>query len=87
MVEIGQMAAVVGVLALLALTLWFLRKRGFAGVAAGEEQAGAPTGVPGAAAAGAAPHAPSGAHGRDVPAGGLLAGRMLAGPELPAGRG
>ena len=32
MVEIGQMAAVAGVLALLALTLWFLRKRGFAGV-------------------------------------------------------
>ena len=32
MVEIGQMAAVAGVLTLLALTLWFLRKRGLAGV-------------------------------------------------------
>jgi flagellar biosynthetic protein FliO len=32
MIEIGQMAAVAGVLTLLALTLWFLRKRGLAGV-------------------------------------------------------
>jgi flagellar biosynthetic protein FliO len=32
MVEIGQMAAVAGVLTLLALTLWFLRRRGIAGV-------------------------------------------------------
>jgi flagellar biogenesis protein FliO len=32
MVEIGQMAAVAGVLALLALTLWFLRRRGIAGI-------------------------------------------------------
>jgi flagellar biogenesis protein FliO len=32
MVEIGQVAAVVGVLTLLALTLWFLRKGGIAGV-------------------------------------------------------
>ncbi|HEX3746440.1 MAG TPA: flagellar biosynthetic protein FliO [Bryobacteraceae bacterium] len=31
MVEFGQMAAVVGVLTLLGLTLWFLRRRGFAG--------------------------------------------------------
>jgi len=32
MVELGQMAAVAGVLLLLGLTLWFLRRRGFAGV-------------------------------------------------------
>jgi flagellar biogenesis protein FliO len=32
MIEIGQMAAVAGVLTLLVLTLWFLRKRGIAGV-------------------------------------------------------
>lgn len=32
MFEIGQMAAVVGVLTLLALTLWFLRTQGIAGV-------------------------------------------------------
>jgi flagellar biogenesis protein FliO len=32
MVEFRQMAAVVGVLTLLGLTLWFLRKRGIAGV-------------------------------------------------------
>jgi flagellar biosynthetic protein FliO len=32
MVEIGQMAAVAGVLTLLGLTLWFLRRRGIAGM-------------------------------------------------------
>ena len=32
MIEIGQMAAVAGVLATLVLTLWFLRKRGIAGI-------------------------------------------------------
>jgi flagellar biogenesis protein FliO len=32
MIEIGQMAAVAGVLTLLVLTLWFLRKRGIAGI-------------------------------------------------------
>jgi len=32
MVEIGQMAAVAGVLTLLALTLWFLRRRGITGI-------------------------------------------------------
>jgi flagellar biogenesis protein FliO len=32
MVEIGQMTAVAGVLTLLALTLWWLRRRGIAGV-------------------------------------------------------
>ena len=32
MIEIGQMAAVAGVLTLLALTLWWLRRRGIAGV-------------------------------------------------------
>jgi flagellar biogenesis protein FliO len=32
MVEFGQVAAVVGVLALLVLTLWILRKGGIAGV-------------------------------------------------------
>ena len=32
MLEIGQVAAVLGVLTLLALTLWFLRKGGIAGV-------------------------------------------------------
>jgi flagellar biosynthetic protein FliO len=32
MVEFGQMAAVVGVLTLLLLILWFLRRRGMAGV-------------------------------------------------------
>lgn len=31
-VEIGQVAAVVGVLTALVLTLWFLRRRGIAGV-------------------------------------------------------
>jgi flagellar biogenesis protein FliO len=31
MVEIGQIAAVAGVLALLGLTLWVLRQRGFSG--------------------------------------------------------
>lgn len=31
MVEIGQMTAVAGVLTLLALTLWWLRRRGIAG--------------------------------------------------------
>jgi flagellar biosynthetic protein FliO len=33
MIEFGQMAAVAGVLALLGLTLWFLRRRGIAGIA------------------------------------------------------
>jgi flagellar biogenesis protein FliO len=33
MVEIRQMAAVAGVLTLLVLTLWFLRRRGMAGIA------------------------------------------------------
>jgi flagellar biogenesis protein FliO len=32
MVEIGQMAAVAGVLTLLALTLWWLRRHGVAGI-------------------------------------------------------
>jgi flagellar biogenesis protein FliO len=32
MVEIGQMAAVAGVTTLLASTLWFLRRRGIAGI-------------------------------------------------------
>jgi len=32
MIEFGQMAAIAGVLALLGLTLWFLRRRGIAGV-------------------------------------------------------
>jgi len=32
MLEIGQVAAVLGVLTLLAMTLWFLRKGGIAGV-------------------------------------------------------
>ena len=32
MVELGQMAAVAGVLTLLALTLWFLRRRGAVGM-------------------------------------------------------
>jgi len=32
MVEVRQMAAVVGVLTLLVLTLWFLRRRGIAGI-------------------------------------------------------
>jgi flagellar biogenesis protein FliO len=36
MVEIGQMAAVGGVLSLLVLTLWFLRKGGLAGVLPGK---------------------------------------------------
>ena len=33
MVEFGQLAAVAGVLTLLGCTLWFLRRRGIAGVA------------------------------------------------------
>jgi flagellar biogenesis protein FliO len=32
MIEFGQIAAVVGVLTLLLLTLWFLRRRGIAGL-------------------------------------------------------
>jgi flagellar biosynthetic protein FliO len=37
MVEIGQMAAVAAVLTLLALTLWFLRRRGIAGIMPGRK--------------------------------------------------
>jgi flagellar biosynthetic protein FliO len=37
MVEIGQMSAVAAVLTLLTLTLWFLRRRGIAGIMPGRK--------------------------------------------------